>query len=279
MNQLLSRVPSRLALVALATATAFAAEPKILAGEPNLTSRTIHYHESDVVTVYVQYGMTTTFILPKPERIVAASCGDNKRFNVQTNGNLAFVTPGDEALGSKTNLNIVNQSGNIYSFYIVEDSRLSNAHADLKLMIEPSDQSLVDAINAPPRFVPADDVAKYRAAAEDAQAKAQAETARARREVEADRVKLVAQIPSLVKHDYEWHGPQKPFNLSTMWHTDTETVIEANPQEPGAVYELKDGKPALVDFVYKDGRYVLPKVVDQGYIQIGKSKLDFNRKG
>jgi type IV secretion system protein VirB9 len=29
----------------------------------------------------------------------------------------------------------------------------------------------------------------------------------------------------------------------------------------------------------KDGTYVIPTVVDQGYLEIGKHKLNFERKG
>lgn len=276
------RGPSKLALcISVAATTALAVEPapKVLAGEPNLTSRTINYHEQDIVTVYAQYGMTTTLILPKPEIIVDSQCGDQKRWLVQTNGNLAFITPRDEAVGTRTNVNVVNQSGNIYSFYLVEVSRMNNAHADLKLMVEPSDQNVIDAMKAPPRFVLAADVAQYKHEAEAAEAKAQADTARMQREVQGEREKFVAQIPALVKHDYEWSGPREPFNVEAIWHTDQSTYIDATPQEPGAVYEMKDGKPALVDFTYKDGRYVISKVVDQGYIRIGKSTLKFSRKG
>jgi len=44
--------------------------------------------------------------------------------------------------------------------------------------------------------------------------------------------------------------------------------------------ELKDGKPDLIHYQHyqlKDSTYIIPKIVDQGCIQIGKHKLTFDR--
>jgi type IV secretion system protein VirB9 len=41
---------------------------------------------------------------------------------------------------------------------------------------------------------------------------------------------------------------------------------------------VKDGKPDLITFQLKDGTYVIPTVVDKGYLEIGKHKLEFQRK-
>ena len=49
--------------------------------------------------------------------------------------------------------------------------------------------------------------------------------------------------------------------------------------EKFSVYELKDKKPDLITFQLEDGTYILPTVVDKGYLQIGKHKLSFERKG
>jgi hypothetical protein len=37
------------------------------------------------------------------------------------------------------------------------------------------------------------------------------------------------------------------------------THIQARPDEPPALYELKDGKPDLIQFEFRDGTYSAPK--------------------
>ena len=78
--------------------------------------------------------------------------------------------------------------------------------------------------------------------------------------------------------DYTFHD-QKPFDVSAIYHDDKFTYIKSTASEKFSVYELKDGKPDLITFQLKDGTYILPTVVDHGYLEIGKHKLDFQRKG
>ena len=42
---------------------------------------------------------------------------------------------------------------------------------------------------------------------------------------------------------------------------------------------MKDGKPDLINYQLQDDTYVIPQVVDKGYLRIGKHKLTFERKG
>ncbi len=46
-----------------------------------------------------------------------------------------------------------------------------------------------------------------------------------------------------------------------------------------ALYELKDGKPALLNFQVHEGTYVVPKVLDKGYLALGKERFDFLQQG
>ena len=63
-----------------------------------------------------------------------------------------------------------------------------------------------------------------------------------------------------------------------MYHDDKFTYIHARPEETPTLYEVKDGKPNLVNFDYKNGVYVVDKILDQGYLTIGKQKLGFSRQ-
>jgi type IV secretion system protein VirB9 len=42
---------------------------------------------------------------------------------------------------------------------------------------------------------------------------------------------------------------------------------------------MKDGKPALVNFQVHQGTYVVPKVVDNGYLALGKERFTFTQQG
>ena len=56
------------------------------------------------------------------------------------------------------------------------------------------------------------------------------------------------------------------------------TFIHARPEETPVLYEIKDGKPNLVNFEYRDGVYVVQKTLDRGYLAIGNQKLNFKRE-
>lgn len=47
--------------------------------------------------------------------------------------------------------------------------------------------------------------------------------------------------------------------------------------EKPAIYEIKDGQPNLINFELQNGVYIVPKIVDTGYLAIGKKKLAFFR--
>jgi len=40
----------------------------------------------------------------------------------------------------------------------------------------------------------------------------------------------------------------------------------------------KDGKPNLISFQFENGVYIAPKIIDAGYLAIGKKKLPFARR-
>jgi len=66
--------------------------------------------------------------------------------------------------------------------------------------------------------------------------------------------------------------------VKAIYHDSKFTYIKAEPEETPTLYEIRDGKPNLVNFEYKDGVYIAEKVIDRGYLAIGKSRLLFVRK-
>ena len=63
-----------------------------------------------------------------------------------------------------------------------------------------------------------------------------------------------------------------------MYNDDKFTYLQARPEETPVIYEIKDGKPNLINFRYDNGVYVVEKILDEGYLAIGKQKLKFKRQ-
>ncbi len=167
-----SNIRLALALACLSCISGSAAEQKILAGDPNTSSRTVSYHDTDIVPIATEIRFTTLIELPKEESIVEVTCGDKEFWPVNWTGNLAYVKPARQ--GSRTNMNLITASGNVYSFIATEVSEVTNAHADLKVFVNPSDGSAIVAMKDKPRFVSADTVEGYKKAADQAQQQLQA---------------------------------------------------------------------------------------------------------
>jgi type IV secretion system protein VirB9 len=254
-----------------------AADVKVLAGDPSTVSRTVPYHDSDIIPISTEVRFTTLIELPKEESILEVTCGDKEYWLVNWTGNLAYVKPAKP--GGRTNLNLITASGNVYSFLATEVSQNPDGHADLKIFITPSDRSAIVAMKEKPRFISADSVVVYQKQAEEAQAKLAAEESANRQQLEKDRVALRSEYPETIKHDYKYSVAAKnPFNVTAIYHDDRFTYIEASPEEAPSVYEMKDGKPSLVQYEFKNGRYTIPKILDDGYLRAGKSELKFHRE-
>jgi type IV secretion system protein VirB9 len=254
-----------------------AADVKVLAQDPSTVSRTVTYHETDIVPISTEVRFTTLIELPKEESILEVTCGDKEYWPVNWTGNLAYVKPAKP--GSKTNINLITASGNVYSFLATEVSQDPNGHADLKVFVSPADTTAVVAMKQQPRFIPAESVAVYKKQAEDAQVKLATELAANRQQIEKERAALHAKYPETIKHDYRFTASEKnPFHVTAIYHDDRFTYIEAAPEEAPSVYEVKEGKPSLIQYQFKDGRYLIPKILDDGYLRVGKSELKFHRE-
>jgi hypothetical protein len=49
-------------------------------------------------------------------------------------------------------------------------------------------------------------------------------------------------------------------------------------REKPAIYEIKDGKPNLLNFQAENGVYIVPKIMDSGYLIVGKKRVTFTRQ-
>jgi type IV secretion system protein VirB9 len=226
-------------------------------------ARIVRYHSNDIVSVHAKMRYTTLIQLPETEKILEVATGDKDFWIIDAVGNYCFLHPAKE--GIRSNLNLITDKGTVYSFTLDD---IESGDPDLKVVIEPSDPSSLAAANGSTKLVSAGEVDAARAQAQLAQA-------RAATAVEQFRADYPTQA---LKFDYSYRS-ESPFDVSAIYHDDRFTYIKSSATEKFAVYEMKDSKPNLLTFQLKDGTYILPKIVDHGYLEIGKHRLEFQRKG
>jgi type IV secretion system protein VirB9 len=229
------------------------------------SARTVQYHSQDIVAIRAKVKYTTLIELPTAEKIMEAATGDKDFWIVDVVGNFCFVHPAKQGIAS--NLNLITDKGNIYSFTL-QDISGSSAEPDLKVIVEPADRSAIVAASGPPQFVPA---------AQLEQAKQQVNALQSHVEQAVDEYK--SSYPAQLKFDYVYKANEAPFDIQSIYHDDKFTYIKTNAPEKFSVYEMKDGKPNLVTYDLREGTYIIPKVMDDGYVELGKKKMSFARKG
>lgn len=249
--------------------------PAATANDP-LAARVVAYGEKDVVPVKAKVRYTTLIVLPKQESILDYTCGDKEFWIVNGTANFAYVKPAKEK--SETNLNLITASGNVYSFVLREISDTPGTEPDLKIFLELKEESMLSAINGAPKFVSSRQVEDFRQQVEIAKQQARDAKAQAQATVDQEVSKVRSDYPAKVHFSYRFPANDKLFRVAAIYNDGKFTYIHADPQEAPAVYELKDGKPNLIQFQFKDGVYVVPKVLESGYLAIGKKKLNFIRE-
>lgn len=233
-------------------------------------TRDVTYHDRAVVSVSTRLRFTTLIMLPASEQILDVVCGDKDFWVVSGVQNLAYVKPAKA--GARTNLNLVTTSGRVYSFLLTE----SDAEPDLKLYIQPDDTMAVARGDAP-RFYAASEVEDLRRAAETARTEAAATAQQAVARADASIQTFRATYPTTLAFPYVLKGDRKRFRVSAIFHDDRFTYIHAQAPELPSLYELVDGTPNLVSFQVERGVYVVPKILDQGYLVLGDKRLTFAR--
>ncbi len=229
------------------------------------SARTVQYHSQDIVAIRAKVKYTTLIELPTTEKIMEAATGDKDFWIVDVVGNFCFVHPAKQGIAS--NLNLITDKGNIYSFTL-QDISGSSAEPDLKVIVEPADRSAIVAASGPPQFVPA---------AQLEQSKQQVNALQSHVEQAVDEYK--SGYPTQLKFDYVYKANQAPFDIQSIYHDEKFTYIKTNAPEKFSVYEMKDGKPNLVTYDLREGTYIIPKVMDDGYVELGKKRMSFARKG
>ncbi len=229
------------------------------------SARTVQYHAQDIVPIRAKVKFTTLIVVPPTEKIMEAATGDKDFWIVDVVGNFCFVHPAKQGISS--NLNLITDKGNIYSFTL-QDVSGTSAAPDLKVMIEPADRSSIVASSGPSQYIPAAQVQQM-----------QQQLAAVQGHIGQAVDEYKAAYPLSLKFDYSYKVNEAPFNIQSIYHDDKFTYIKTNASEKFSVYDMKDGKPNLINYDLREGTYIIPMVLQNGYVELGKKKMDFARKG
>jgi type IV secretory pathway VirB9-like protein len=210
---------------------------------------------------------TTMVVLPEGEEILDVICGDRDFWVISSTHNIAHVKPAKE--GAATNMNLVTASGAVYSFLLTEKS--GNGMPDLKVYVNADP----NAPQGKPKYYSAAQVEDLQTELAEAKAAVEAANRRTAESIAA----YQQQYPGKLQFVYGAPRYVKPFLVRSIWNDGQFTYIKADATELPALYEVKDGKPALLNFQVHEGTYVVPKVLDKGYLALGKERFDFLQQG
>ena len=243
--------------------------------QPN-APRTITVSEADTPPV-IRAGLlqSTLILLPDQEKVANVFAGDTVDW-VFDGGHVPsrFISIKPKVAGGTTDVHIVSDHGNEYTLQLREVSGDDDPHFDSKIFISPGDKAAKERLVEMPVFVPAAELDKAKQEAAAAQA-AQAATLKAEKtQEEAYR----SQYPGSLHFDFTWDKSKgKELGLQAIWRDDKFTYLRGVFQETPALYEVKDKKPSLINFDFSNGLYTVPKQLENGYLAIGKQKVDFHR--
>jgi len=238
-------------------------------------ARIVTYSREEIISVRAKLRFSTLIVLPDNEEILDFTTGDKEFWIVNGAHNLCYIHPAQA--GIRSNLNLITASGNVYSFLLTEISSEAGAQPDLQLFVQPKETSGSAALAG---YVRAGEVEAYRKEIERvrAQTEEQVQTARAQATEEVSRFRST--YAAKLRFDYTLNkkAAGEPFLVSALYHDDRFTYIRCDAREKPALYEVKDGKPNLINFQLENGVYIVPKLVDAGYLAVGKKKVTFTRR-
>jgi len=242
----------------------------MLAGSLNVSAggqatgiREVAANGRSLVPLQTRLRYTTMIVLPDGEEILDVICGDKDFWVISATHNIAHVKPAKE--GATTNLNLVAASGAVYSFLLTEKSGATLPDLKVYVNVDPSQQT------GKPKYYSATQVEGLKSDLDEARAAAEAAERRATEAIAS----YQQQYPTQLKFSYGPSRYAKPFLVRSIWHDGRFTYIKTDATELPALYELKDGKPALLNFQVHEGTYVVPKVIDEGYLSLGKERFTF----
>jgi type IV secretion system protein VirB9 len=218
-----------------------------------------------VIQLNTRLRYTTMVVLPDGEDILDVVCGDKDFWIISAAQNIAHVKPAKE--GAATNMNLVTASGTVYSFLLNESK---TTQPDLKVYVtaDPSRASTMER-----KYFSVGEVSELQAEL----TAAKAATLAAQRQEEAAVASFRHDYPASMQFVYGTPVYKKPFLVRAIWNDGRFTYVRTDARELPALYEVKDGQPALINFQVFAGTYVVPKVLERGYLLLGKNRFEFGQ--
>ena len=222
--------------------------------------------DRNVIPLNTRLRYTTMIVLPEGDEILDVICGDRDFWVVSAVQNVAHVKPAKA--DAETNLNLVTAGGTIYSFLLKE--KTGSGQPDLKIYVNASQSSP----NGRPKYYSAADVERLNTELTEARNAIVKTEQRAKEAVSA----ATQDYPAKLRFVYGTPKYERPFFVRAIWNDGEFTYLKTDARELPALYELKDGKPSVVNFQVRGGIYVIPKLLDRGYLALGESKFTFEQR-
>jgi type IV secretion system protein VirB9 len=266
----------RLFTVLAVGAVAFNASPTH--GATEATARVVKYSKEDIVPVRAKLRFSTLIVLPEDEEILDFTTGDKEFWVINGAHNLCYVHPAQA--GIRSNLNLITASGHVYSFLLTEISNQPNAEPDLKIFVEPKEGSGIAPNTGLRGYVSAGEAEAYKKELETLRSQTVDQIHAAQAQSTEQLNDFRSSYATKLQFDYplDSKAGREPFLVSAIYHDDSFTYIKCAAREKPALYEIKDGKPNLISFQFENGVYIAPKIIDTGYLAVGKKKLPFARR-
>lgn len=225
--------------------------------------REVAADERSIVSLATEIRYFTTIVLPDDEEVVEAYCGDPMFWTVEAAGNTAYVKPAKER--AATNLEIRSTSGTLYSFQLREITG-TKAEPDRKVFV----RATAKRSTARPKFVSVAQMEATQTQLAQAREALEAEQRRATEAIAAHK----AEYATRLQFAYRWKDA-KAVRISAMWHDGQATYLQVDARELPALYEVVDGKPSLTNYRVEGKTYIVPKVLDRGYLTLGDARVTF----
>lgn len=256
----------------------------VLAGDPLTSARTIPVHDEDMPQINLQLGFVSEVHLPLGEVIMtdeehAPRCGNRTFFQVNASGNVLYLEPMDlpdgKEGGKTTNVALSTISGGHYTFVLKEVSKIREAHADLKVFVLRVNQSNIVVQPGAPKFVPISQLNETNQKLTEIQQ----ELIRARGQQSQIRQQAITEAVANVDLQYTLSDKKGEDFHAKVFRDDVFTYVEVTSQELPTVWEIRDGKLSKIDAVFRDGKYSISHLVDEGELRVGKSSIKFKYSG
>jgi len=229
--------------------------------------REVSASDRSLITLQTRLRFTTMVVLPEGDEILDVICGDKDFWVISATHNIAHVKPAKE--GAATNMNLVTASGAVYSFLLNEKGGAGMPDLKVYVNADPSTSQ------GKPKYYSAAQVESIQSELTETRAAVDAANRRTTEALAA----YQQEYPGKLQFVYGPIKYAKPFLVRSIWNDGQFTYIKSDATELPALYEVKDGKPALVNFQVQNGTYIVPKVLDHGYLSLGKERFEFPQQG